>query len=120
MKQMKWILVCMAVLLLVGCTNGNAPEHEQEKGSWQMNESTMEMIMEAVGCNESRARAILETFQEVQMSEPVSAAPTEPGSNSIIVETADGGKYEVGINRKHYVFSIMDLAIGDYIYMVIE
>lgn len=118
MKKMKWILVCMAVLILMGCANGEAPE--QEKGSWQMNETMMEMIKEAVGCNDRRAKAILEIFREVQMPEPVSATPLEPGSNSIVVETADGGKYEVGINKKHYVFSIKDLTTGENIYMVIE
>lgn len=120
MKQWKWIIVCLAALLLVGCANADIQADEQEKGSWQMNETMIEMIKEAVGCNDSRAKVILEILQEVQVSEPVSAAPVESGSNSIVVETADGGKYEIGINKKHYVYSIKDLSVGDYIYMVME
>lgn len=120
MKKIKWIMACLAVLLLVGCANSEMPAVEQEKVNWEMNETKMQMIMDAIGCNDRRAKAMLEIFQEVQMAEPVSAVPVEDGSNSLIVETADGGKYEVGVNKKFHVYSIRDLTTGEGLYMVID
>ena len=120
MKKLKWIVVCMVMLLLVGCTRGNTAGSTQEKESWKMNEAMIQMIKDAVGCNERRAKAILETFREVQMSEPISACPADGDSGAIVVETKDGGKYEIGIDKKHYVFSITDLLTGEPLYMVIE
>lgn len=119
MKKWIWLVLCVAVLL-TGCTSGAAQGQQQEKEDWQMNETMMQMIKDAVGCNDRRAKAILETFLEVQMPEPVSADPLEEGSNSIVVETADGGKYEVGIDKKYYVYSIRNLTTGESLYMVIE
>lgn len=118
MKKLKWIAVCMVMLLLVGCAQGNTAGSTQEKENWKMNEAMIQMIKDAVGCNERRAKAILETFREVQMSEPISADPADGGA--IVVETKDGGKYEIGIDKKHYVFSITDLITGEPLYMVIE
>ena len=85
-----------------------------------MNEAMTQMIMDATGCNERRAGVILEVFQEVRLAEPVNVRSLDSNSNDIVVETIDGAKYEVGINKKYYVYSIKDMGTGEYVYMVIE
>lgn len=119
LKWIKWVVVCVAVLLLVGCSNANIQEHGQEE-IWEMNEAMTQMIMDATGCNERRAGVILEVFQEVRLAEPVNVRSLDSNSNDIVVETIDGAKYEVGINKKYYVYSIKDMGTGEYVYMVIE
>lgn len=118
MKKITWLLILAAVLLLAGCTGRDGQQQEQE--DWQMNDTTIRMICDAAGCTEERARAILEDFRMAGLAEPVRAEPVGGGSRNITVETADGGKYEVELNKKLYVDTITDLSSGEYVYMVIE
>ena len=118
MKKIKFLLVCAAILLLAGCTNATIWEQEQEK--WQMNETMMQMIQDAVGCDARRAKAMLEIFQDVNMPEPVGVSVQDADNSCIVVETADGGQYQVKINKKHYVYFIQNLVTGENLYMVLE
>lgn len=116
MKKMKWLCLCLALLLLAGCA-AEKPQ-ETEKENWQMNTELIEMMKTAANCTESRAKAMLEVFREVGMAEPVSAELAEAGK--LTVKTADGGKYEVCINKKNYVYSVKDLVADAYLYRVVE
>lgn len=118
MKIAKWIFVCIAALLLMGCAKGET--NTQGKEDRQMDENTIQMIMEAAGCNERRAKAILNVLQQAQTSVPISAMPGADGSNCIVVKNADGKEYEVALNKKFYVYAVKDLSTGENIYMVIE
>ena len=118
MNIIKWIVVCTMALLLMGCANGENKTQGREE--WQMDENKIQMITEAAGCNERRAKAILDVLQQAQPAEPISAAPGAEGSNCMTVQTADGKEYEVSLNKKFYVYAIKDLSTGENIYMVIE
>ena len=85
-----------------------------------MHETLIRLIADGVGCNEDRATAILETLQQVNVAEPAAVRSAGKKDNSIILETVTGEKYEVGLDKMYYVFSIKALATGKYIYMVIE
>ncbi len=124
MKILKMTAICLLLLCLVGCAAAETETEETEtihvEENWQMNDNLVEMIQKAAGCNESRARAILELLREINLAEPVAASSAETEGNNIVVETSDGGRYEVGINRKYYAFSVKDLEKGEIIYMEVE
>lgn len=119
-KMEKWITFCLLVLCLMGCTAPGTTPTPIEKEEWQMNETLIRLIADGVGCNEYRATAILETLQQVNVAEPAAVRSAGKKDNSIILETVTGEKYEVGLDKMYYVFSIKALATGKYIYMVIE
>lgn len=118
MKTMKWLPILAAVLLLAGCSGRDGQQQKQEE--WKMNDTMIRMICDAAGCTEGRAEAILEDFRMAGLAEPVRSEPVGGGSRNITVETADGGKYEIALNKKLYVDTITDLSTGKYVYMVIE
>lgn len=114
----------MAVLLMLASLFGCAPAADQiqetNKETWTVNTELLEIIKAAADCNDSRAKAILEVFQEIKMDMPVSASRMNQTEHSILVETQDGKKYEVGIDRKCYVYSVKDIENGEYLYIVYE
>ena len=85
-----------------------------------MNQDMMNTIKETIGCTDNRAKAILETLQGVGIGAPTAIYSAQKADNSIIVETADGHTYEVGINKKYFVFFVADAQTGEYLYMVEE
>ncbi len=85
-----------------------------------MSQDMMNRIKETIGCTDNRAKAILETLQDVGIGAPTVFYSAQKGDHTMIVETVDGHTYEVGIDKKHFVFSVMDMQTGEYLYMVVE
>lgn len=120
MKTIKWIALLLAVCCLAGCAPAAEQQAETVRETVAMNNELVEMVKNAVGCSSFRAEAILEIMQEITPAEPVAVYPGEGEGDPVVIETADGKRYAVSLDKKFSVYCVRDLETGEYLYAVFE
>lgn len=131
-KQIIAVLAVLAGVITIGIWQENenrenvslTASHKEEKITGMktdMKTDRTEMIMAAAGCSRKNAERIIRQLKELTDGEPVLAVGMEGADDhSILITDSSGKTYELGIDKKDFLYSVRDVEKGEYLLTVYE
>ena len=127
-KQIIAVLAVLAGVITIGIwqenenrENASLTELQKEEKITGMKTDRTEMIMAAAGCSRKNAERIIRQLKELTDGEPVLAVGMEGADDhSILITDSSGKTYELGIDKKDFLYSVRDVEKGEYLLTVYE
>ena len=87
----------------------------------ELDSQSVDLIQEASGCSFDRAKTIWNNLSTLGITRILSAEPMEGADDLSITITDDNdGRYELGIDKKGYLYSVKDMTNDKYVFTVYE
>ena len=131
-----WYLIAMTLVsgLLMACGDGKSVDVNNEKstvqsasveekteGSEMMEDSSRELVKQALSCGDREANRVMEGLTDAKLGFPLSKVERmEDSKNDLRIIDSESVEYSVMVNKQFYVDEIKNVQTGEIIFEVYE